>query len=71
MKTIKQLEKEYILSAMERFEGNKPKVAAAMGISMKTLYNKLNEYDTENLIAKAAVSVMAVGQYQTNSEESK
>ena len=40
--TLKQLEMEAIHASMERHDGNKPKVAEELGISLKTLYNKLN-----------------------------
>ena len=36
------LETLAIGKAMTRFDGNKPKAAAALGIALKTLYNKLN-----------------------------
>ncbi len=34
---------EAISEALERLSGNKPKVAEELGISLKTLYNKLNQ----------------------------
>ncbi|MEM6329587.1 MAG: sigma-54 dependent transcriptional regulator [Planctomycetota bacterium] len=40
--TLKQLEMDAIHAAMERHDGNKPAVAEELGISLKTLYNKLN-----------------------------
>ncbi|HEU4420804.1 MAG TPA: sigma-54 dependent transcriptional regulator [Planctomycetota bacterium] len=36
------LEQMAIQAAMQRFDGNKTKAAAALGIALKTLYNKLN-----------------------------
>ncbi|HUG53183.1 MAG TPA: sigma-54 dependent transcriptional regulator [Vicinamibacteria bacterium] len=39
-------ERRLILAALERFEGDKKKVAAALQISLNTLYNRLNEYKT-------------------------
>ncbi|MEM6689352.1 MAG: sigma-54 dependent transcriptional regulator [Planctomycetota bacterium] len=41
-KSLKELEQEAIESAMTRHDGNKPAVAAELGISLKTLYNKIN-----------------------------
>ncbi len=38
------LEKRYILKALHYFEGNKTQAAQALGITIKTLYNKLHEY---------------------------
>lgn len=42
--TIHELEKRYILKALHYFEGNKTQAANALGITIKTLYNKLHEY---------------------------
>ncbi len=40
--TLRDLEMKAIESAMARHDGNKSKVAEELGISLKTLYNKLN-----------------------------
>ena len=32
-----------IQEALDRYEGNKPAVAEELGISLKTLYNKINQ----------------------------
>ena len=40
--TLRELEMEAIHDALERHDGNKPKAAEELGISLKTLYNKLN-----------------------------
>lgn len=42
--TIYELEKFYILKALEHFGGNKTQAAQNLGITIKTLYNKLHEY---------------------------
>lgn len=42
--TIGELEKRYILKALSHFGGNKTQAANALGITIKTLYNKLHEY---------------------------
>jgi DNA-binding NtrC family response regulator len=41
-KTLREIEMESIHQAIERNDGNKPKTAEELGISLKTLYNKLN-----------------------------
>lgn len=41
---IADLEKVWITKAMEYFRGNKTQAANALGITIKTLYNKLHEY---------------------------
>mgnify|MGYP001162773561 FL=1 len=41
-KTLRQLEMEAIHASLARNDANKPAVAAELGISLKTLYNKLN-----------------------------
>lgn len=41
--TLRDLEMEAIHEALERNSGNKPRAADELGISLKTLYNKLNQ----------------------------
>jgi len=41
--TLRNLEMQAIYQALERNGGNKPKTAEELGISLKTLYNKLNQ----------------------------
>ena len=41
--TLGELEMQAIHEALERHDGNKPKAAEELGISLKTLYNKLNQ----------------------------
>ncbi len=42
--TLQDLEKRYILQALNYFDGNKTQAANALKITIKTLYNKLHEY---------------------------
>ncbi|NLS95153.1 MAG: sigma-54-dependent Fis family transcriptional regulator [Planctomycetaceae bacterium] len=44
--TLRELEMQAICAALERHNGNKPLVAEELGISLKTLYNKLNQTTT-------------------------
>ncbi|WP_148071739.1 sigma-54-dependent transcriptional regulator [Bythopirellula goksoeyrii] len=41
--SLRDLEMEAIQESLERNDGNKPKAAEELGISLKTLYNKLNQ----------------------------
>jgi two-component system NtrC family response regulator len=41
--TLRELEMRAIYEALQRCGGNKPKAAEQLGISLKTLYNKLNQ----------------------------
>lgn len=41
---ITDIERTWILKAMEHFRGNKTQASVALGITIKTLYNKLHEY---------------------------
>lgn len=45
---IDQFEKRFILATLEHHNGNKRLAAETLGISLKTLYNRLNEYRTES-----------------------
>jgi DNA-binding NtrC family response regulator len=38
---------EHILRTLEKNGGNKPTTAKELGISLKTLYNKLNRWEEE------------------------
>ncbi|MEN6459199.1 MAG: sigma-54 dependent transcriptional regulator [Thermoguttaceae bacterium] len=40
---LRDLENQAIQEALDRHSGNKPKAAAELGVSVKTLYNKLNQ----------------------------
>jgi DNA-binding NtrC family response regulator len=44
---LDEVEREYLLASLERLGGNKARTAAALGISEKTLYNKLHCYAAE------------------------
>jgi DNA-binding NtrC family response regulator len=44
---LSAIEKKHILRVLAHFNGNKTKAATAMGITVKTLYNKLALYDRE------------------------
>ena len=41
--TLREIEMQFIHQTLERLGGNKPKAAEELGISVKTLYNKLNQ----------------------------
>lgn len=41
---LQQVERAHILSAMKRHQGNRRAVAHDLGISLRTLYNRLREY---------------------------
>ncbi|HTP26672.1 MAG TPA: sigma-54 dependent transcriptional regulator [Anaeromyxobacteraceae bacterium] len=41
---LREVEKEYILASLQKNAGNKARTAELLGISEKTLYNKLNRY---------------------------
>lgn len=42
IKSLFELEKEHIIRALQHFSGNKTATANALGITLKTLYNKLH-----------------------------
>lgn len=42
--SLHDVQKVYVLKSLQYFKGNKTKVAKALGVTIKTLYNKLHEY---------------------------
>lgn len=42
--TLESIERKVILDTLEYHKGDKPKTAGSLGISLKTLYNKLSRY---------------------------
>jgi DNA-binding NtrC family response regulator len=45
--TLEELEREHILRVLNESDGNRERTAAILGISSRTLYRKLREYETE------------------------
>lgn len=45
--TLEELEREHILRVLKESDGNRERAAAILGISSRTLYRKLREYETE------------------------
>lgn len=45
-KTLREMEMEMIHHVLDKHQGDKPKTAKELGIALKTLYNKLNQYQT-------------------------
>ncbi|MDB5751657.1 MAG: putative response regulator, NtrC [Ramlibacter sp.] len=46
-RTLAQVEKEAVLATLEQHGNHKERTAAALGISIKTLYNRLKEYGAQ------------------------
>lgn len=46
---LEAVEKRHILKVLNYFKGNKTKAADAMGITVKTLYNKLAQYEKDRV----------------------
>src|SRR5262249_12952955 len=46
-RTLREIEMEHVLRVLEKHGGKKPEAAAELGISLKTLYNKLNALQEE------------------------
>ncbi|MEQ1825491.1 MAG: sigma-54 dependent transcriptional regulator [Pirellula sp.] len=46
--SLKEMEQVAVQEAIQRHNGNKPAAAEELGISLKTLYNKLNQSDLSN-----------------------
>ena len=46
---LREMEQKFILGALEKTQGNRTHAAKILGISIRTLRNKLNEYKQEAL----------------------
>jgi DNA-binding NtrC family response regulator len=46
-RTLREIEMDHILRVLDKHGGNKPAAAAELGIVLKTLYNKLNQWQEE------------------------
>jgi DNA-binding NtrC family response regulator len=45
--SLQEVERKLTLATLTHFDGDKPKAAEVLGISLKTLYNRLKQYETE------------------------
>jgi two-component system response regulator AtoC len=45
--SLAEAERRLVLATLDRLDGDKRKAAEVLGISLKTLYNRLNEYDSK------------------------
>lgn len=52
IKTLRQQELETIMQTMDQFDGNKSRAAKALGITRKSLYNRLKNINTVSLSRK-------------------
>lgn len=58
-RTLEEMEKEVILTAMRFYHGNKTHTASALGIAIRTLDNKLAKYRGEPVNEETSVEVEA------------
>jgi DNA-binding NtrC family response regulator len=42
--TLQEVERQYLNLVLSKTAGNKPQAAKILGVTVKTVYNKLNEY---------------------------
>ena len=47
--TLREIEMQVIYRVLSKHHGDKPKAAAELGIALKTLYNKLNQYEAQSM----------------------
>jgi DNA-binding NtrC family response regulator len=50
-RTLREIEMEHIVTILKKHNDHKPTAAAELGISLKTLYNKLNQLEEERRAA--------------------
>ncbi|WP_459554405.1 sigma-54-dependent transcriptional regulator [Lacunimicrobium album] len=47
--TLREMEMQVIYRVLSKHQGDKPKAATELGIALKTLYNKLNQYEAQSM----------------------
>ncbi|MBY0522065.1 MAG: sigma-54 dependent transcriptional regulator [Gemmataceae bacterium] len=50
-RTLREIEMEHVLRVLEKHKGHKASAAAELGISLKTMYNKLNQLEEDRKAA--------------------
>jgi DNA-binding NtrC family response regulator len=58
---LEQVEQQLIIATLDRYRGNKRRAAKALGVSLKTIYNRLNEYSSEGAPAETEGPARATG----------
>lgn len=48
--TLADLERQYLNLVLTKTSGNKPQAAKILGVSVKTVYNKLDEYKAQETV---------------------
>lgn len=50
--TVEEMERQLILATLERYGGHKERTAEVLGLSSKTLYNRLRQYEGESDVSE-------------------
>jgi DNA-binding NtrC family response regulator len=58
---LADVERSLIFATLEHYGGHKERTAAALGVSLKTLYNRLKEYSSEGHTPPESASVAGNG----------
>ena len=53
-KTLQDVEREHVLAALARHEGNREATADELGISVRTLYYRLKEYARQGFVTSSS-----------------
>jgi len=56
--TMKEVEREAVRVALVAEQGNKTRAAKSLGIGLKTLYRKIEQYDLQKYASRTALSEM-------------
>ncbi len=64
IRTLDEVYKDHLIDTLRRLHGNKEQTAKALGITVKTIYNKLREYGL------ASEYIKPQGSYECQSPQS-